>query len=122
MHLIHIRAAPGIENIGERRRKCQRIHHGIALPNRGHSVFNLSVAAVVAGFADQEQDAQSVLWFVLEQLYRVVDRVQNFRSAVAGLQISQVVSDQCLVLREISGEIHLAIELHDRDAGGPECE
>ncbi len=60
--------------------------------------------------------------FVLEQLHRVVDRIQNCRSAIARLQISQVVADEGLVLREIPCEIHLAVELHDGNPGGPQRE
>ena len=122
VHLILVRAASGVENVRKRRRKRQRVHHCIALSDRRDRVVDLCVAAVIARFADQQEHAQAILRFVLEQLDRVVDRIQNFRSIIARLQVSQIVFDQARVLREIPGEINLAVELHDRDPGGPQSE
>src|SRR5580700_8221458 len=57
VHLVLVGSAARIENVGESRRKRQRVHHGVALPDRRHSVLQLYMAAMVAGFTDQQEHA-----------------------------------------------------------------
>ena len=113
---FNVGAASGVEDVGKSGRKRQRVHDGVALPDGAHGVADFYVAAVVAGFTDQQQHAQPVFWFLLEQVHRVADCIEDGRSAVSRLQVCQVVFHQGRVAREISREIHVAVELHDRNS------
>jgi hypothetical protein len=80
-------AALGIEDVRQARRKCERVRQRIGLPGVGHRVLNLVAAAVIAGRADQKQDAQTIVGFLLEKIYWECDGPENRRAAIPGFYL-----------------------------------
>ena len=118
---ILVDAASGVENVREGRRKRQRVHDSVALTDRGDGLFDLHFAAVVAGFADQQQDSQAAIRFLFQQIYLVVHCVEDHGPAVPRLEICEVGGDHTCIPREISGEIHSTVELDHSDSRGSQA-
>ena len=53
IHIVLIATAFGVEHVGERRRKCQRIHSRIPVSDGPHDIIKFANSApMVAGLAD----------------------------------------------------------------------
>src|SRR5437868_14839399 len=71
---------------------------------------------MVASLADQQQDSQTPFRLLLQQIYRVVHRVEDYGPAISRLEIGEIGGDQTRVPREISDAIHLTVEFDHGDS------
>ena len=91
------------------------------MADRSDRVLDLRMAAVVAGFADQQQNAKAVVGLFLQQANGVSNRIQDASAFVSGLQVHKIGIHQALVGGEISRQVYLAVELDNgyaREAQG----
>src|SRR5580692_9258958 len=73
---------------------------------------------MVPRFTDEQQNSLPIIGLLLEQIDRVVDRVEDGGSGISRLQIGRFGVDPVLVGGEVSRQSHLAVELYDRN---PRC-